>query len=41
MVQGKEFARLYEGRGADGQALVSKADQRVPAFDLTFPLSLP
>jgi hypothetical protein len=36
MVQGKEFARLYEGRGADGQALVSKADQRVPAFDLTF-----
>jgi hypothetical protein len=39
-VQAKEFARLYEGRGADGQALISnaggKADQRVPAFDLTF-----
>jgi hypothetical protein len=39
-VQAKEFARLYEGRGADGQALISnaggKADERVPAFDLTF-----
>jgi TrwC relaxase/Type IV secretory system Conjugative DNA transfer len=39
-VQAKEFARLYEGRRADGQALISnagsKADQRVPAFDLTF-----
>jgi hypothetical protein len=39
-VQAKEFARLYEGRGDDGQALISsnaggKADQRVPAFDLT------
>jgi hypothetical protein len=39
-VRAKEFARLYEGRGVDGQALISnaggKADQRVPAFDLTF-----
>ena len=39
-VQAKEFAALYEGRGADGQVLITnaggKANQRVPAFDLTF-----
>lgn len=39
-VQPKEFARLYEGLGANGQPLITnsggKADQRVPAFDLTF-----
>ncbi|WP_319797326.1 MobF family relaxase [Nitrobacter sp.] len=39
-VQPKEFARLYEGLGENGQSLITnaggKADQRVPAFDLTF-----
>jgi conjugative relaxase-like TrwC/TraI family protein len=39
-VQPKEFARLYEGLGENGQSLVTNAggntDQRVPAFDLTF-----
>jgi hypothetical protein len=39
-VRPKEFARLYEGLGENGQALITnmggKADRRVPAFDLTF-----
>ena len=39
-VQPKEFARLYEGLDENGQSLITnaggKADQRVPAFDLTF-----
>lgn len=39
-VQPKEFARLYEGLGENGQSLVTnaggKVDRRVPAFDLTF-----
>ncbi|MCB1394377.1 MobF family relaxase [Nitrobacter sp.] len=39
-VQPKEFVRLYEGLGENGQSLITnaggKANQRVPAFDLTF-----
>jgi hypothetical protein len=39
-VRPKEFARLNEGLGENGQALITnmggKADRRVPAFDLTF-----
>lgn len=39
-VQPKEFARLYEGLGENGQSLITnsggKADRRVAAFDLTF-----
>jgi conjugative relaxase-like TrwC/TraI family protein len=39
-VQPKEFARLYEGLGENGQSLITnaggKVDRRVPAFDLTF-----
>jgi TrwC relaxase len=39
-VQPKEFARLYQGLGENGQSLITssggKADRRVPAFDLTF-----
>jgi len=39
-VQATEFAGLYAGRDVDGQALITnaggKADQRIPAFDLTF-----
>jgi conjugative relaxase-like TrwC/TraI family protein len=39
-VQPKEFARFHEGLGENGQSLITnaggKADQRVPAFDLTF-----
>jgi conjugative relaxase-like TrwC/TraI family protein len=39
-VQPKEFARLYQGLGENGQSLITnmggKVDRRIPASDLTF-----